>query len=361
LGQLIGQSETVEALRGMFQAKKVPRTFFVFGPYGCGKTSTARLIARYVNCQEPKDNADPCGECVSCKAMDRLSHRDVTEMNCGEARGIDDIRNLLKTVTFAPQMNYRIFILDEVHQLTPQAAQALLKDLEEPPPRTIFVLCTTEPDRVISTIVSRAAKLPIHKVPLKATAKLLSRVFKQECKKKVKPAVFLEISKAVDGHPRDALTVLESVIHRVNQGDFKGENVTKMVTRIVSQAVPGHPDKFAKIILLSVYNGAYTRAVDSVRKFKKAGGALVRLAGACLRYHAEASAARCSPKLKDPFYGDWHSLIKDTVLKAKMPVETMTTILSIFVDAQTQLKSYLVDEEYVMLAAVMKAVNTVKA
>lgn len=362
LGQLVGQREVVETLRGMFQERKLARTFFTFGPYGCGKTTTARLIARYVNCEQPEENSDPCGKCASCQAMDRKQNRDVIEINCGDKRGIDDIRGLLKTVRFAPQRNYRVFILDEVHQLTPQAMQALFKDLEEPPKRTIFVLCTTEPDRIIGQIPSRAIKLPIQKVSAKITAKLCAHIFRNECKKKVKPAVFLEIAKAVDGHPRDALTVLESVINQVNQGSFKTATLTKAVARTVRRVVPGNPDQFAKIIMLSIYKGQYTRAIDSVRKYQSSGGRLVRLLDVCLRFHAEAIALRCSPKLASPYYADWYKLLDGNVIgETRIQVSVMSQILDYLVACQSQLKSYLVDEYYVTLSAVTKSVNLVQS
>jgi DNA polymerase III gamma/tau subunit len=294
--------------------------------------------------------------------MDQRRHRDVLEVNCGDKRGIDDIRGLLKTIRFAPQYNYRVFILDEVHQLTPQAMQALFKDIEEPPLRTIFVLCTTEPGRILGQVPSRAIKLPIQQVPVKVTAKLCAHVFRSECKKKVKPAVFLEIAKAVDGHPRDALTVLESVINQVNQGSFKTANLTKEVSRIVRRAVPGNPDQFAKIILLSVYKGQYTRAIDSVRKYQTSGGRLMRLIDVCLRFHAEAIARRCSKKLASPYYADWYKLLQGSVLgKDGVPVSVLVKILNSFISCQSQLKSYLVDEYYVTLSAVTDSVNLVQS
>ncbi|MEG4602605.1 DNA polymerase III subunit gamma/tau, partial [Microcoleus sp. F6_B3] len=157
LQELVGQDTIKTTLTNAITSDKIAQAYLFTGPRGTGKTSTARILAKSLNClNSKKPTATPCGECSSCKTIDSCSSLDVTEIDAASHNGVDDARELIQHSNFAPAMSrYRIWILDECHQLSTSAQNALLKCLEEPPAHVVFILCTTEAHKVLPTIISR--------------------------------------------------------------------------------------------------------------------------------------------------------------------------------------------------------------
>ena len=151
---VLGQEHVTRALRGAVRDGKVAHAYLFSGPRGTGKTSTARILAMALNCEHPEDG-EPDGTCASCVAIRRGSSLDVQELDSATNRGIDEMKDLLSRVSLGTPGRWKVYIIDEVHQLTPQAASALLKTLEDPPSHVIFVLATTDPQKVMPTIRSR--------------------------------------------------------------------------------------------------------------------------------------------------------------------------------------------------------------
>lgn len=210
LDDVVGQGPVVTQLKGLFAEKKLAgNTILISGPYGTGKTSLGRILARIVNCE--KGEMDPCGECKSCTTP-LSSHPDIQEINAADTRGIDDVRKILDVVRLHPRHKVRVFILDELHQLTGPAAQAFLKVLEEPPKHTLFVLCTTEPYKLLPTIRSRSTwlKLAASGVGDRDMVRLLRKVCKEESFQ-IKPEVLTYVAELAGGHCRDALNLLEQL------------------------------------------------------------------------------------------------------------------------------------------------------
>lgn len=147
---LVGQDSSVAVLRGLMKQNKVPGFMLVVGPSGCGKTTIARLFNRYINC----DKGTACGLCASC-LHDPDNHPDVNELNAANERGIDEMRRLVQNSRFKPRYRIRMVILDEAHQLTPQAQQAFLKPLEDTPKSTMYVICTTDPEKLPPAMLTR--------------------------------------------------------------------------------------------------------------------------------------------------------------------------------------------------------------
>lgn len=207
-----------EALQKIFQQAQVPHAFLLVGPKGTGKTSTARLIAKLLNCekqpeslQKPK-NLEPCNHCDSCLAIEKNGFLDVIELDAASTRGIDDIRALRETVNYAPAVGrYKVYIIDEVHMLTKEAFNALLKTLEEPPVNVVFILATTEPQKLPETITSRCLTITFKKATDSEIKHSLLRIVKGE-KLTVAEAVLLLISRHSQGSFRDAAKLLELAV-----------------------------------------------------------------------------------------------------------------------------------------------------
>ncbi len=211
--EVIGQEHVTEPLSNALTADKVHHAYLFSGPRGCGKTSSARIMARSLNCEKgPTPN--PCGECQSCKDLvaNGPGSIDVIELDAATHGLVDDARDLRDKAFFAPvSSRYKIYIIDEAHQLGPGAANALLKVVEEPPPHVLFIFATTEPDKLISTIRSRTHHYPFRLVPPGILAAHLEKVCNAEGVKVAKGVLPLVV-RASGGSVRDALSVLGQLL-----------------------------------------------------------------------------------------------------------------------------------------------------
>ena len=212
-GEVIGQDHVTEPLSNALTSGSIHHAYLFSGPRGCGKTSSARIMARSLNCEKgPTPN--PCGECQSCRDLvaNGPGSIDVMELDAATHGLVDDARDLRDKAFFAPvQSRYKIYIVDEAHQLGPGAANALLKVVEEPPPHVLFIFATTEPDKLISTIRSRTHHYPFRLVPPAVLAEHLEGVCKQEGIAVAKGVIPLVV-RASGGSVRDALSVLGQLL-----------------------------------------------------------------------------------------------------------------------------------------------------
>src|SRR4030065_2280532 len=205
---LIGQETVVKTLKNAIASEKVVHAYLFSGPRGIGKTSAARILAKALNCS-PGPTSEPCGNCANCLAIVKGSSLDVLEIDGASNTGVDDVRELRETVKYAPSSGrYKIYIIDEVHMLSTQAFNALLKTLEEPPSHVIFIFATTEPKKVPSTILSRCQHHAFRKIP---KAKIKERLLKisQAENINIREAAVEMIARTADGSMRDALTILD--------------------------------------------------------------------------------------------------------------------------------------------------------
>ncbi len=207
---VVGQNAAVEILRNSISKSSVGHAYLFSGPRGCGKTSAARIFAKALNCLEPV-NLEPCGKCKNCLATTAGENLDVIEIDGASNNTVDEIRELKTHVSLAPfNSKYKIYIIDEVHMLSISAFNALLKTLEEPPDYVIFILATTEPQKVPVTIRSRCQHIPFHRISTEDIFERLSYVCKSENINANAEALW-EISRQADGALRDALSILEQV------------------------------------------------------------------------------------------------------------------------------------------------------
>jgi DNA polymerase-3 subunit gamma/tau len=218
--EFVGQTHVVQTLRNAIQLNRVAHAYLFCGPRGTGKTSTARLLAKAVNCLHPDIHQRPCSECSSCLAISSGSTTDVIEIDAASNRGIDDIRDLRDRVKYAPtQLKTKFYIIDEAHQITGAAANAFLKTLEEPPAHTKFVLATTDPEELLQTIVSRCQRFDFRRFTLEQIVTHLERIATLE-HLTIEREALIEIARNATGSMRDALGLLDQLA--VYQDDDSG-------------------------------------------------------------------------------------------------------------------------------------------
>lgn len=209
---MVGQSAAVGVLMESLREGSLGHAYLFSGPRGCGKTSAARLVAKSLDCLNRKDDYEPCGVCENCRAIAAGEHLDVIEIDGASNRGIGEIRDLKSHVNLKPlSAAYKVYIIDEVHMLTEQAFNALLKTLEEPPSNVVFLLATTEPHKVPVTIRSRCQHIPFHRITIADTVDRLKYVCAQENIEAEDEAVW-ELARQADGALRDALSLTEQAV-----------------------------------------------------------------------------------------------------------------------------------------------------
>ena len=234
---LIGQEAMVRTLRNAFASGRIAHAFMLTGMRGVGKTTTARIIARGLNCLGPDGKRqaptiDPCGQCEPCVSIAESRHMDVQEMDAASRTGIDDIREIIEGVRYAPaSARYKVYIIDEVHMLSKQAFNGLLKTLEEPPPHVKFIFATTEIRKVPVTVLSRCQRFDLRRVEAEELIAHLAGIAKKE-KVEIEAAALASIARAAEGSVRDAQSLLDQAIaHAASEGQGKitAESVRAML------------------------------------------------------------------------------------------------------------------------------------
>jgi DNA polymerase-3 subunit gamma/tau len=231
-GELIGQDAMVQTLGNAIRRDRLAHAFLLTGVRGVGKTSTARLIAKALNCIGPQGEGgptiDPCGACEPCRAIAEGRHIDVVEMDAASHTGVDDVREIIEAVRYAAvSARYKVYIIDEVHMLSKNAFNALLKTLEEPPAHVKFLFATTEVNKVPITVLSRCQRFDLRRIPAEELARHFAEVSQKEGVE-VEPEALALIARAAEGSARDGLSILDQAIAH-GAGGVTAEQVRAML------------------------------------------------------------------------------------------------------------------------------------
>jgi DNA polymerase-3 subunit gamma/tau len=223
--EVLGQDNLVKTLRNAIKFNRLAHAYIFCGSRGTGKTTLARIFAKALNCQNPTVDFEPCNLCSTCKEITAGHSLDVLEIDGASNRGIDDIRQINDTVSYVSSSGkYKIYIIDEVHMLTKEAFNALLKTLEEPPSKVIFLFATTEPHKVLPTILSRCQRFNVNRIPNEIVVKKLTYVA-QDLKLNIQEEALFLIATMADGGLRDAESLLDQII-AFQEGEITTESVS---------------------------------------------------------------------------------------------------------------------------------------
>ena len=259
----VGQEAVIQTLRSQIMSGRIAHAYLFCGTRGTGKTSTAKVFARAVNCEHP-ENGDPCGVCPTCKALAEENSLDILEIDAASNNGVDEIRDLREKVKYPPQTGrYRVYIIDEVHMLSQGAFNALLKTLEEPPAYVVFILATTEPQKLPATILSRCQRFDFGRIPAHQIIERL-HVALEEGQIQAEDAALARIARAAEGGMRDAWSIMDMCLSYAQEED--GGLTEALVLRVLGAADKSFLFAFADKLIDSDAAGALALIDEMMRK-----------------------------------------------------------------------------------------------
>ncbi|NPV01889.1 MAG: DNA polymerase III subunit gamma/tau [Brevinematales bacterium] len=345
-GEVIGQEHVTRALTNALSSGKIPHAFLFSGPRGVGKTTTARILAKALNC-DTGITAEPCNQCAVCVDIMSGNSLDVREIDGASNRGIDNIREVRDTVAYMPlKGRYKIYIIDEVHMLTLEASNALLKTLEEPPEHVIFMLATTEPHKVIPTIRSRCQHYVFKKIPASVIVTQLKNISDKEKIHATEEGLFL-IADAADGSMRDGQSIYDQIVL------YSDGNITeKTVIEVL-----GIPDEeYFKNVTTAIIRSDSVRVLEVVHDYLENFGDIPLFVKHFIDYMKKGLLVRNLPREHEMV--DLSEKRYQETMEVFQPLtnEEITRIIQIMVNCYTGLRSDLL-ERFVLENALFKALD----
>jgi DNA polymerase-3 subunit gamma/tau len=356
LADIVGQSILKHIVRGWMRQKKVPGAVLIHGQFGSGKTTTARIIATTLNCSNVLPNGDPCGECSSCKTMysDTVVHNDYLEINAANNTGVDHMRLLQERASYQPRYNRLVIVIDEVHGLSKQAMDLILKNLEEPRAYVTYILCTTEPHKLSETLRSRCTELRVTEITVKDNVELLRRVCKDE-KLKLSDDILEMICAKSDNIPRKCLVNLQSVASMLASGDVKEKDIVLDKLEAKLSQIIGVPNYVSiQNYLSAIYSGKLVAALSSLNGITSKP---LFLKG-CLDTHGNVITALAS-KTPEKLIGEkWvlgytkKMIAESSLQKTSESMKTLSSLMFDLVDAYTKMSLYQLGDSTALLVGI---------
>ena len=274
--EIVGQDAVTRTLKRQVMTGRIAHAYLFCGTRGTGKTTAAKVLSRAINCLNPRDG-DPCGECEVCRALKRENTMDVMEIDAASNNGVDEIRDLREKIKYPPTVaKYKVYIIDEVHMLSTGAFNALLKTLEEPPAHAVFILATTEPQRLPATILSRCQRFDFHRISIETIIERLMVVLGGIGRTASEEALY-EIARAAEGAMRDALSLLDVCLSYTD-----GEVSAQLARDVLGTAGQGAMFEFTDA-LISGDAGSALKQIDRVMRLGSDPQVFIRDTGAHLR------------------------------------------------------------------------------
>ena len=345
----VGQEAVIKTLRAQVMSGRIAHAYLFCGTRGTGKTSTAKVFARAVNCENP-DRGEPCGACAVCRALGAESSLDILEIDAASNNGVDEIRDLREKVKYPPQNGrYRVYIIDEVHMLSQGAFNALLKTLEEPPSYVVFILATTEPQKLPATILSRCQRFDFGRIPSeKIIARL--RVALEEGGIAAEESALSRIARAAEGGMRDAWSIMDMCLGYAQEGD--GGLTEALVLQVLGAADRRFLFAFADMLIGSDAPGAL-RMIDEMMRAGREVQVFVRDVSGHLR--ALMLADVCGQEHAAQLLEVTEEDAKEYVAQARRTSHTrLMRMLDLFLASETDMK-WAAQPRFALEAAALRA------
>ena len=345
----VGQEAVIRTLRSQVASGRIAHAYLFTGTRGTGKTSTAKVFARAVNCESPT-NGDACGQCPTCRALSEENSLDILEIDAASNNGVDEIRDLREKVKYPPQTGkYRVYIIDEVHMLSAGAFNALLKTLEEPPSYVVFILATTEPQKLPATILSRCQRFDFHRIPSSQIVSRL-RVALTEGGIKADEAALARIARAAEGGMRDAWSIMDMCLGYAQED---GQGLTEsLVLSVLGASDRQFLFNFADMLIGSDAAGALG-LIDEMMRMGREVQVFVRDVSAHLRalMLAEVCGEANAAELLEVTKEDAAAYVQQAKRTSRVRLMRM---LDLFLESETDMK-WAAQPRFALEAAALRA------
>lgn len=334
--QLIGQDVLVKTLSYCIENQRLSQTYLLTGIRGIGKTSSARIIAKTVNCTDLKfsnQQAIPCEECLNCKSFNEHNHPDIIELDAASRTSIDDIREIIESSEYRPLIGcYKFFIIDEVHMLSKSAFNALLKIMEEPPQHVIFILATTEVQKIPLTVISRCQRYDLKRFSFEETLNLLKKIIQLESID-IERSVLKIIASRSEGSARDAVSMMDQLASYAYKKEGKKKITLSDITEMLGTVSVSITIKFIKLIIANNPK----ESVELLHEMYFNSSNLEHFLQEVSQLIAQLCKYKVISNYNNPIYTDYLGEITDILLGVSL--SKLTTLWQIFSSAESQIKN----------------------